>query len=386
MYDNSICGDINNRQIRKGERMKLKKVYRTLTALVMVCVMFVTPVMAAPEDDRVDELEGQKAAAETELNDLEMKLQNIMNELADLEMQLTEKQQAIEQTELDLAAAEEEEEKQYDALLKRIKCMYEEGDSSAFETFFSAGSFSEALTKAEYVQKIHTYDREQLKVYQNAVQEVKDKKAQLEAEQQELLEKETAYEAKGEEYEALIADKQADIDDLDVLIQDAVRKAAEAQAAREEAARREAERLEAERLAALQQQQQNNNNNNGGNSNSGSYSKPEPSYDVVTGNAIVDRAYGWVGRADYVWGACRPGAFDCSGFVSYCLTGSYSRLGSTYTFLGWARVSNPQPGDVCVNATHCGIYIGNGQMIHAANPSVGVIIGPVPSSMIYVRY
>ena len=51
---------------------------------------------------------------------------------------------------------------------------------------------------------------------------------------------------------------------------------------------------------------------------------PEPSYDVSTGNAIVDRAYGWVGRAEYVWGACSPGAFDCSGFVSYCLTGSYS--------------------------------------------------------------
>lgn len=363
--------------------MKLKKVHRTLTALVMVCAMAVTPVMAAPEDDRVDELEGQRAAAEEELNDLQSELNSLLTALGDLELQLTEKQLEIEQTELDLAAAEEEEEKQYDALLKRIKCMYEEGDSTAFETFFSAGSFSEALTKAEYVQKIHTYDREQLKVYQNAVQEVKDKKEQLESERQELQEKETAYDEKAAEVSALIENKESDIADLDVMIQEAARIAAEAQAAREEAARREAERL-----AELQQQQQNNNNNDNNNNdnNSGSYSKPEPSYDVVTGNAIVDRAYGWVGRADYVWGACRPGAFDCSGFVSYCLTGSYTRLGSTYTFLTWARVSDPQPGDVCVNATHCGIYIGNGQMIHAANPSVGVIIGPVPSSMVYVRY
>ena len=105
-----------------------------------------------------------------------------------------------------------------------------------------------------------------------------------------------------------------------------------------------------------------------------------------TGNAIVDRAYSWVGRAEYVWGGCAPGAFDCSGFVSYCLTGQYKRLGTTYTFLGWPKVSDPQPGDVAVNSGHCGIYIGNGQMIHAATFGVGVIVGPVQSGMVFVRY
>ena len=106
----------------------------------------------------------------------------------------------------------------------------------------------------------------------------------------------------------------------------------------------------------------------------------------MTGNAVVDRAYSYIGNAEYVWGACSPGAFDCSGFVAYCLTGNYSRLGTTYTFLGWPRVSDPQPGDVCVNSQHCGIYIGNGQMIHCADVGIGVIIGPVQSGMVYVRY
>ena len=48
--------------------------------------------------------------------------------------------------------------------------------------------------------------------------------------------------------------------------------------------------------------------------------------------------------------------------------------------------SDPQPGDVAVNAEHCGIYIGGGQMIHAADYGIGVIVGPVQSGMIYVRY
>ncbi len=369
--------------------MKLKKVRRTLVSLVMVCAMVVSPVLAAPEDDRVVELEGEKAQAESEMNDLQNQLNDLLGTINDLELQLIEKGQEIAQAELDLQAAQEEEEAQYQALLKRIKCMYEEGDSTPVENFFSAGSFSAALTKAEYAQKLHEYDRAQLAVYQEAVQNVKDLKARLEQEAEELRQKEAEYQAKSDEVTQLIESKRVDIANLDDMIQEAARIAQEAQRRREEEARREAERLEQERLAAERRAaEQAAAANNSSSSSSGSTSKPkrEPVYNVATGNAIVDRAYSWVGNADYVWGACSPGAFDCSGFVSYCLTGSYSRLGTTYTFLTWPRVSDPQPGDIAVNATHCGVYIGGGQMIHAANTSVGVIVGPVPSSMVYVRY
>jgi len=112
----------------------------------------------------------------------------------------------------------------------------------------------------------------------------------------------------------------------------------------------------------------------------------EPSYTIPEGYPIVDRAAAWVGRAEYVWGACSPGAFDCSGFVSYCVTGAYARIGTTYTFLGFPQVSDPIPGDICTSETHCGIYIGNGMMIHASDYGVGVIISEVRPGMIYVRY
>ena len=104
----------------------------------------------------------------------------------------------------------------------------------------------------------------------------------------------------------------------------------------------------------------------------------------ANGGTIVSRAYSQLGKP-YVWGECGPSSFDCSGFVSYCLTGSYTRLGTTLTFMGWTRVSNPQPGDVVTTATHCGIYIGNGQMIHAPHTGDVVKVGPVQSGMIYVR-
>ncbi|PNV66689.1 C40 family peptidase, partial [Enteroscipio rubneri] len=102
----------------------------------------------------------------------------------------------------------------------------------------------------------------------------------------------------------------------------------------------------------------------------------------------VGRAYSQLGKpygyTDPSYGA-GPSSYDCSGFVSFCLSGSYSRMGSTLTFMNWPQVSDPQPVDVAVNAGHCGIYIGGGQMIHAATYGVGVVQGPVQPGMIIVR-
>ena len=109
-----------------------------------------------------------------------------------------------------------------------------------------------------------------------------------------------------------------------------------------------------------------------------------PSYNPVTGNAIVDRAYGCIGLP-YSWGGVGPSSFDCSGLVSYAVTGSFSRWGTTNTFMGMSQVGDPQPGDIATSWGHCGIYIGNGQMIHAPTFGQTVCISPVQGDMIIVR-
>lgn len=100
---------------------------------------------------------------------------------------------------------------------------------------------------------------------------------------------------------------------------------------------------------------------------------------------IVERAQAECGKP-YVWGACGPSSYDCSGLVGYCVTGEYARIGTTYTFMGWPQVAEPRPGDVCTSSSHCGIYIGDGQMIHAPQSGDVVKVGPVQSGMVYVRY
>lgn len=384
--------------IRTGDEMKFKKAGSMLLALSLVCSMTAIPVRA---DDDEQSLRDQKAQVESEVSDLQSQLNTLMTKMNDLETQLITTGQEIVQAEADLETAQEKEQQQYEDLKLRIKYMYEEGDGSALERVAESGSIAEVLTQAEYVQKVHSYDREQLQAYQETVQEVKDLKASLEEEQTNLQNIESEYQAQSAELQSTIDSKSAEVSNLDAMIQEAARVALEKAAA--EAAAKEAAEAQAQQVAS----NQTTNDTTPAETPSAPETTvtpsapaapetpstpstptvtPEPSYNASTGNAIVDRAYSWVGRAEYVWGACSPGAFDCSGFVSYCLTGAYSRLGTTYTFLTWTRVSNPQPGDVCVNANHCGIYIGNGQMIHAATEGVGVIVGSVQSGMIYVRY
>jgi len=105
----------------------------------------------------------------------------------------------------------------------------------------------------------------------------------------------------------------------------------------------------------------------------------------IDGNEVVKRAASQMGKP-YLWSACGPNSFDCSGLVGYALTGKFTRIGNTTTYMGWPKTTNPQPGDICVNSHHCGIYIGNGQMIHAPHSGDVVKIGPVSKDMIYVKY
>ena len=396
---NHICGDLNN-NIRIGGKMKLKKVGSAFLATMLTCSLTVTPVFA----DEVDDLKDQKEQAQSEMNSLQSQLNTLMDKISELESDLIETGEEIAKTEEDLKAAEEDQEQQYEAMKLRIKYMYEEGSGSAtIEKVFTSGDMSSMLSQAEYSQQVHTYDREKLDEYIATTKKIEELKSSLEEKQDNLEATQVEFEAQQSELNTTISEKSEEISNLDGMIQEAARKAAE-EAARKKA-EEEAKRKQEEERASQETAQDNGGStggtstpaaeedyeepsgggsDNGGNSNGGSGGSSEPSYSESTGNAIVDRAYSCLGAA-YVWGACNPGAFDCSGLVSYCLTGSYSRIGTSSTFLGWPRVSNPQPGDVCAGVGHCGIYIGNGQMIHAATEGVGVIIGPVQSGMVYVR-
>ncbi|MFE3584584.1 C40 family peptidase [Streptomyces vinaceus] len=96
-------------------------------------------------------------------------------------------------------------------------------------------------------------------------------------------------------------------------------------------------------------------------------------------------AYGAIGKP-YVWGATGPGSFDCSGLTQAAWrSAGVSLPRTTYTQINAGqRVSRDQlaPGDLVFfysGVTHVGLYVGNGQMIHAPRPGSTVRVAPIDS-------
>ena len=379
---------------------------RLITAVV-TSSMIVTPVLAAPS---VDDLKKEKASKQNEVSSLQSQLTTLMGKVNTLESELIQTGEDITKAQSDLVVAQKKEKEQYAAMKKRIKYMYEAGNDSAFETLVTSDDFTDLLSKAEYVQNVHSYDRKQLQEYVETKQQISDLKDSLEKDQKELESKQAEYEKQGDNLNNLITSKSAEVANLDSEIQAAAEAAAKeaAERAAKEAAEKAAKEAAKKQQASAANNSTSSNRNNSTTSNNTTSNKNNTSNTTrpsrpsgnntssnttsgsnANGGTIVSRAYSQLGKP-YVWGACGPSSFDCSGFVSYCLTGSYTRLGTTLTFMGWTRVSNPQPGDVVTTATHCGIYIGNGQMIHASDYKTGVIISSVAAGMnnnyIFVRY
>jgi cell wall-associated NlpC family hydrolase len=97
----------------------------------------------------------------------------------------------------------------------------------------------------------------------------------------------------------------------------------------------------------------------------------------------VSYAYQKLG-SPYVWGATGPDAFDCSGLVQAAYrSAGISLPRTTYAQIdAGRRISRSEllPGDLVFfysGISHVGIYVGNGRMIHAPNPSAPVRIAPI---------
>lgn len=134
-----------------------------------------------------------------------------------------------------------------------------------------------------------------------------------------------------------------------------------------------------------------------------------PGGSFTSGNQVVAKAMEFVGKVPYTWGGIpgkgqnplTSGGWDCSGFT-YWLDQNYGTgalpMGSHYQYEYAQRtgqlftnLSQLRPGDlVFINtgwqggaggnmnlAGHVAMYAGNGQIIHAANPSQGTIISPL---------
>lgn len=346
---------------------------------------------AAPSDDKQAEVQ----AALQKLNQYQSELDQASANYEAAHQEQIDAQNRVDEAQKQIEEKTAQIEKDQQRLSDRARDMYRSGDTNFLDVILGASSFEQFATTWNMLETLNGNDAELVSETKTAREDLQA--AKQEAEEQAKVASDKAEEAKSvaEAADQKASEMQQTYNSLSAEAQELISQERAAQEAQQQAAAAAAEQNgTAGNDAATTITNNNRNNTTSNNSSSSSNSnknnasssatnnsKPQS----VSGNSVVNRAYSQLGKP-YQWGAVGPNSFDCSGLVSYCLTGSYSRLGTTGTFMGWTRVSNPQPGDICVNSHHCGIYIGGGQMIHAPQTGDVVKVSSVHSGMIYVRY
>ena len=157
------------------------------------------------------ELEQSKSDLTAYVRQLDGQLADIQEKISQYNTMITEKEEEIEETTQDLAAAIDLQEQQYAAMKKRIQFMYERSDSFYLETLFGSNSIAGIVNRADYIEALSRYDREKLDEYVETRKYVELCKEELEVERQLLDEAKEAVEQEEANVSTMIGEKEAQI-------------------------------------------------------------------------------------------------------------------------------------------------------------------------------
>ena len=364
---------------------------------------------------------------EEEISDLDAEMVALLTDINLIQEAIEEKEQDIANTQVAYDEAVATKDEQYESMKIRIKFMYEKGDQSYLQLFLGAQSMSDMMNKAHYIEELYEYDRTLLEQYEATVQQVALLQDQLEEEKSELVTSKTEMEEQQAYVNEVLEQKKQEYENYSVVLSKAKREAAaytakikqetaqirkleeEERRRREEEERRrkeeeerkrreEEERRKAEEAAAQDRQgddsseseehsEDSGQDESAGNSDnagdSGSSGSDTSSSNPVSsgggkGQEIARFACQYIGYPYVAGGTSLTNGADCSGFVLAVYKNfGYSLPRSSYAQSGAGRgvsYSEAQPGDIIYYGGHVGIYIGNGQIVHASTERSGIKI------------
>ncbi len=131
-------------------------------------------------ESQLDSLSDDKAQALKRKELLDQQISNTSAQIANVEAQISEYEELITQTEAELADAEEREEAQYELFCSRVRSMEEQGTVSYWSVLFKADSFTDLLSRLDFVNEIMDYDQRVIQDLQDLQQEITEKKESLE--------------------------------------------------------------------------------------------------------------------------------------------------------------------------------------------------------------
>lgn len=340
--------------------------------------------------DKKNEINGLKDQQQITADDIKnksAKLDEILAAQKKLQTDITSKQAEIEQNQKDLAAAQEKQQEQYDAMKKRIQFMYENSaEDNIWTAIIESNGITDMLNRIEYVSDVYDSDRALMDSYQAAVEQVKEIGTKLDNDMNELTAMQDDYEKQQadveaaivalenqkEQYASQIAQAQQQADNYQNIITAQGKIIQEQEAAAAAAAQAAAARA-------------NSSSYDGGGAGkggsiAGDYAagggKNPGASTGVSGSSVVSYAMQFVGNP-YVWaGNSLTNGVDCSGFVHevYAHFGiSTPRYSQAFKSVGQAvSFDNIQPGDVVVYPGHVAIYAGGGVIVEAQSTKAGI--------------
>lgn len=224
--------------------MKGKKKLVSLLLVMTLCLGMAVQAEAAGIDEakkKAEELENQKKEAEAEKESLTTQLADIISDMEETKTQIETMEEEITAKEEELIEAKIDESNQYDSMKKRIRYMYENGNTQFIEILCASQSIGDFLNNAEYITTISEYDRDMLTEFQEVVTTVEEQEKALQEEYDELEVMQNDLIAKQTEVENTINSKDEEISELDTQLGDAKATLAELEEAAATAARKQNE-------------------------------------------------------------------------------------------------------------------------------------------------
>lgn len=343
--------------------------------------------------DKKNEINGLKDQQQTTADDIKnksAKLDEILAAQKKLQTDITSKQAEIEQNQKDLAAAQEKQQEQYDAMKKRIQFMYENSaEDNIWTAIIESNGITDMLNRIEYVSDVYDSDRALMDSYQAAVEQVKEIGTKLDNDMNELTAMQDDYEKQQADVEAAIVALENQKEQYASQIAQAQQQAENYQniitAQGKIIQEQEAAAAAAAAAAARANSSSSSPSYDGGGAGKGGSiasdyaaggGKNPGASTGVSGSSVVSYAMQFVGNP-YVWGGnSLTNGVDCSGFVHevYAHFGiSTPRYSQSFKSVGQAvSFDNIQPGDVVVYPGHVAIYAGGGVIVEAQSTKAGI--------------
>lgn len=343
--------------------------------------------------DKKNEINGLKDQQQITADDIKnksAKLDEILAAQKKLQTDITSKQAEIEQNQKDLAAAQEKQQEQYDAMKKRIQFMYENSaEDNIWTAIIESNGITDMLNRIEYVSDVYDSDRALMDSYQAAVEQVKEIGTKLDKDMNELTAMQDDYEKQQADVEAAIVALENQKEQYASQIAQAQQQAENYQniitAQGKIIQEQEAAAAAAAAAAARANSSSSSPSYDGGGAGKGGSiasdyaaggGKNPGASTGVSGSSVVSYAMQFVGNP-YVWaGNSLTNGVDCSGFVHevYAHFGiSTPRYSQAFKSVGQAvSFDNIQPGDVVVYPGHVAIYAGGGVIVEAQSTKAGI--------------